>query len=224
MRIPRREHAPFPGRFISFEGVDGSGKSTQLAALGRVLVARGLPVVTTREPGGTPVGEAIRNVVLDKSFSGMSAPTELLLYLASRTEHVEQVIRPALEHGSVVLCDRFSEATLAYQAYGRGIPIEDVSALVAFGSCGVEADLVILLDLPAEDGLARVRERRADNRLDREALAFHQRVRDGYLALAAQAPHRFRTFDARRSVDELHLAILGAVEPICAGSALGSRP
>lgn len=222
MNVPRRERQ-FPGRLIVFEGVDGSGKSTQLAALGRALMARGLPVVTSREPGGTPVGEAIRNVVLDKSFSGMSARTELLLYLASRVEHVEQVIRPALEQGSIVLCDRFSDATLAYQAYGRGLPVEDVSALVAFGSCGVAADLVILLDLSAEDGLARVRQRRADNRLDREAIAFHRRVRDGYLALAARSPHRFRVLDARRPVDELHLAISEAVDPLCAAVVSGSQ-
>lgn len=216
-------HAAFPGRFISFEGLDGSGKSTQLAALSRVLIARGLPVLTTREPGGTPVGEAIRRVVLNTEFSGMSARTELLLYLASRVEHVEQVIRPALTRGSVVLCDRFSEATLAYQAFGRGLPIDDVRALVEFGACGVEPDLVILLDLPVEDGLARVRERRADNRIDREAVAFHQRVRDGYLALAAQAPHRFKVCDARRPVEDLHRAIVATVEPLCAGAASGSR-
>ncbi len=222
MNVPRRERQ-FPGRLIVFEGVDGSGKSTQLAALGRALVARGLRVVTSREPGGTPVGEAIRNVVLDKTFSDMSARTELLLYLASRVEHVEQVIRPALEQGSIVLCDRFSDATLAYQAYGRGLPVEDVSALVAFGACGVAADLVILLDLSAEDGLARVRQRRADNRLDREAIAFHRRVRDGYLALAARSPHRFRVLDARRPVDELHLAIVEAVDPMCAAVTSGSR-
>ena len=216
-------HAPFPGRFITFEGIDGSGKSTQLAALARVLIARGLPVVTTREPGGTPVGDAIRNVVLEAAIPGMSARAELLLYLASRVEHVERLIRPALAQGSLVLCDRFSEATLAYQSYGRGIPMEEIASLVAFGARGVEPDLVVLLDLPAEDGLARVRERRAANRLDREALAFHQRVRDGYLALAAQAPRRFKIFDARLSVAALQRAILEAVEPLCAVVTSGSR-
>jgi dTMP kinase len=221
--MTRPPHAAFPGRFISFEGVDGSGKSTQLAALSRALIARGLPVVTTREPGGTPVGEAIRRVVLSAEFSGMSARTELLLYLASRAEHVELVIRPALTRGSVVLCDRFSEATLAYQAFGRGLPIDDVRALVGFGACGVEPDLVILLDLSVEDGLARVKERRADDRIDREAVAFHQRVRDGYLALAAQAPHRFKILDARRPLEDLHRAIVEIVEPLCAGAASGSR-
>ncbi|MEW6681690.1 MAG: dTMP kinase [Nitrospirota bacterium] len=216
-------HATFPGRFITFEGIDGSGKSTQLAALARVLNARGLSVVTTREPGGTPVGDAIRSVVLEGAFSGMSARAELLLYLASRVEHVERMILPALERGSLVLCDRFSEATLAYQAYGRGIPVEEIAPLLAFAARGLEPDLVVLLDLPAEDGLARVQERRSANRLDREALAFHQRVRDGYLALAAKTPRRFKIFDARLSVDALQGAILEAVEPLCAGVASGSR-
>jgi len=186
------------------------------------LIARGLPVLTTREPGGTPVGDAIRSVVLDGA-SGMSARAELLLYLASRVEHVDRVILPALEHGSLVLCDRFSEATLAYQSYGRGLPMEEIAPLVAFGARGLEPDLVVLLDLPAEDGLARVRERRAANRLDREALAFHQRVREGYLALASQAPRRYRIFDAGLSVGTLQRAILETVEPLCAGVASGSR-
>jgi dTMP kinase len=222
--MTRSAHIPLPGRFITFEGIDGSGKSTQLAALARALSGRGLPVVTTREPGGTPVGDAIRSVVLDGRFSGMSARAELLLYLASRAEHVDKVIRPALAQGSLVLCDRFSEATLAYQSYGRGLPIEDVAPLVAFGSCGLSPDLVVLLDLPAEDGLARVRERRTEDRLDREAVAFHRRVRDGYLALASQAPDRFTIFDARRGIDELHRSILDAVEPLCVSVASEGRP
>jgi dTMP kinase len=220
-----RPFAPgrFPGRFITFEGVDGSGKSTQLAALASALTARGIPVVTTREPGGTPLGEAIRRVVLDQSFAGMSARAELLLYLASRAEHVDRVIRPALERGALVLCDRFTEATLAYQAYGRGLPIEDVTALTRFAAADIEPDLVVLLDLPVEDGLARVRERRGLNRLDRETVAFHGRVRDGYLALAESAPDRFRIFDARRPVNELHAGIAAAVEPLCGVTASGGR-
>jgi dTMP kinase len=221
--MTRSPHAPFPGRFITFEGIDGSGKSTQLAALGRALLARGLPVVTTREPGGTPVGDAIRSVVLDRAFSGLSGRAELLLYLASRVEHVDKVIRPSLVQGSLVLCDRFSEATLAYQAYGRRIPMEEVAPLVAFGACGVTPDLVVLLDLPAEEGLSRVKQRQTANRLDREAIEFHQRVRDGYLTLAAQTPHRFKVLDARLPVDELERAILRTVEPLCAGVASESR-
>jgi len=216
-------HATVPGRFITFEGIDGSGKSTQIAELARVLIARGLPVVTTREPGGTPVGDAIRSVVLEGALPGMSARAELLLYLASRVEHVERVILPALAQGSLVLCDRFTEATLAYQAYGRGLPMEEIAPLVAFAARDLQPHLVVLLDLPAADGLARVHQRRAANRLDREALAFHQRVRDGYLALAAQAPERFRIFDAGLPIETLQRAILEAVEPLCADVAPGTR-
>jgi dTMP kinase len=220
-----RPSAPprFTGRFITFEGVDGSGKSTQLAALASALTTRGIPVVTTREPGGTPLGEAIRRVVLDQSFSGMSARAELLLYLASRAEHVDRVIRPALERGALVLCDRFTEATLAYQAYGRGLSLSDVTGLTRFAAADIEPDLVVLLDLPVEDGLARVRERRGLNRLDQETVAFHGRVRDGYLALAESAPNRFKVFDARRPVTDLHASIVAAVEPLCGVTAPGGR-
>jgi dTMP kinase len=224
MTGPSPTPTAYPGRFITFEGVDGSGKSTQLAALAATLTDRGVPVVTTREPGGTPLGEAVRGVVLDQTFAGMSARAELLLYLASRAEHVDRVIRPALERGALVVCDRFTEATLAYQAYGRGLALDEVTALTRFAVGGVEPDLVVLLDVPVEDGLARVRERRDLNRLDREAVAFHRRVRDGYLALATAAPHRFTIVDARKSLDEVRRTIWAAVEPLCAAAASGSRP
>jgi dTMP kinase len=204
-----------PGRFITFEGVEGSGKSTQLAALGRALVERGLSVVTTREPGGTTLGEAVRQLVLDPRFTGMSARAELLLYGASRAEHVERVILPALASGAIVLCDRFSEATLAYQAYGRGLPVDEIEAVVALATGGLCADLVLLLDLPVEEGLRRVGRRALTNRLDLEPTVFHQRVRDGYLALAAREPTRIRLFEAGRPVEEVQRAILDAVEPLC---------
>ena len=212
------------GRFVTFEGVDGSGKSTQLAALAATLTDRGIPMVTTREPGGTPLGEAIRDVVLDDAFVGMSARAELLLYLASRAEHVDRVIRPALERGALVLCDRFTEATLAYQAYGRGLPLDEVTTLTRLAAGGVEPDLVVLLDLPVEDGLLRVRERRDPNRLDGETVAFHRRVRDGYLALAAAEPRRFAIVDSRKSLDDVRRAIWAAVEPLCAAAGSGGGP
>ena len=204
-----------PGRFITFEGVEGSGKSTQLAALGRALAERGVSVVTTREPGGTPIGEAVRQLVLDPRFTGMSSRAELLLYGASRAEHVEHVILPALESGVIVLCDRFSEATVAYQAYGRGLPIGEVEAMIALATGGLRPDVVLLLDLPVDEGLRRVGRRALTNRLDLEPAGFHQRVRDGYLALAAREPNRIRLFDAGRPVEEVQRAILAVVEPLC---------
>ncbi|MBI3606986.1 MAG: dTMP kinase [Nitrospirae bacterium] len=204
-----------PGRFITFEGVEGSGKSTQLAALGRALAERGVSVVTTREPGGTPIGEAVRQLVLDPRFTGMSSRAELLLYGASRAEHVEHVILPALESGAIVLCDRFSEATVAYQAYGRGLPIDEVEAVIALATGGLRPDAVLLLDLPVDEGLRRVGRRALTNRLDLEPTGFHQRVRDGYLALAAREPNRIRLFDAGRPVEEVQRAILAMVEPLC---------
>ncbi|MFZ5862437.1 MAG: dTMP kinase [Nitrospirota bacterium] len=221
MTGPSRAAKSRPGRFITFEGVDGSGKSTQLAALAAALTDRGIATITTREPGGTPLSEVIRGVVLDHAFAGMSARAELLLYLASRAEHVDRVIRPALERGALVLCDRFTEATLAYQAYGRGLPLDAVAALTRFAAGGIEPDLVILLDIPVEDGLLRVRERRDPNRLDGETVAFHRRVREGYLTLAAAAPDRFAIVDARRSLDEVRRAIWTAAEPLCIAATAG---
>jgi dTMP kinase len=152
---------------------------------------------------------------LDTAFSGMSARTELLLYTASRAEHVAHVIRPALASGAIILCDRFSEATIAYQAYGRALALDDVEAVIEFATGGLRPDLVLLLDLPVEEGLARVGRRASANRLDLEAVAFHQRVRDGYLALAARDTERIRVFDARLPVEDLHHLILNAVAPIC---------
>lgn len=212
MTIGPRSARDLPGRFITFEGVEGSGKSTQLAALGRALVERGLSVVTTREPGGTTLGEAVRQLVLDPRFTGMSARTELLLYGASRAEHVERVILPALASGAIVLCDRFSEATLAYQAYGRGLPVDEIEVVVALATGGLCADLVLLLDLPVEEGLRRVGQRALTNRLDLEPTVFHQRVRDGYLALAAREPTRIRLLDAGRPAEKVQRAILDVVE------------
>jgi len=212
MKMP--PHPETPGRLITFEGIEGSGKTTQLEALSRALAKLGVPVVTSREPGGTPLGEAVRRLVLDTAFANMSARAELLLYLASRAEHVDHVILPALESGSLVLCDRFSEATLAYQAYGRGLELDHVESLVSFSARDLHADLVVLLDLPIEEGLRRIGGRLSMNRVDRETAAFHQRVRDGYLALAAREPERIALIDARESPDDIHRAILERVAPL----------
>jgi dTMP kinase len=222
MTARHRSGRDLSGRLITFDGIEGSGKSTQLAALSRALIAKGWSVVSTREPGGSPLGEGVRRLVLDPAFAGMSARAELWLYLAARADHVERVILPAMALGAVVLCDRFSEATLAYQGYGRGLPLDEVEAATELASGGLRPDLVVLLDLPVEEGLRRVGERRLTNRLDLESTAFHQRVRDGYLTLATREPDRIRVFDARRPLEELQRAILATVEPVCRSVVAGS--
>jgi len=156
MTARHRSGRDLPGRLITFDGIEGSGKSTQLAALSRALTAKGWSVVSTREPGGSPLGEGVRRLVLDPAFAGMSARAELWLYLAARADHVERVILPALASGAVVLCDRFSEATIAYQGCGRGLPLDEVEAAVELAAGGLRPDLVVLLDLPVEEGLRRV--------------------------------------------------------------------
>jgi len=217
-------HRELPGRLITFEGIEGSGKTTQLDALTRSLTALGVPIVSTREPGGTPLGEAVRRLVLDTAFSGMSARAELLLYLASRAEHVDRVILPALESGTIVLCDRFSEATLAYQGFGRGLESDYIESLVSFSACDLRADLVVLLDLPIEEGLRRIGGRLSMNRVDRETATFHQRVRDGYLALAAREPERIVVLDACRPPDDIHRAIMERVLPLCQAAPTRNAP
>ncbi len=208
-------------RFIAFEGTEGSGKTTQLQLLRAHLQSRGMQVLATREPGGTPIGERVRAITNDPASRDMHARTELLLYLASRAQLVEQVIRPALAQGLVVLCDRYADSTLAYQGYGRGLDLELLRQLNAFATGGLQADLVIYLDLPVEIGLRRralahARGQEELTRIDREEIAFHQRVREGYLAMAAAEPERWCVLDARQSVEEVQGAIRERVEALLA--------
>ena len=198
----------YPGLFVTFEGPEGSGKSTQLAALADFLEAQGVPVVRTREPGGTPIGEQVRRILLDHANQGMHPRTEVLLFQASRAEHVTKRIAPALEQGQVVLCDRYADSTLAYQGYGRQTDLAALAQVVAYATGGVMPDLTLLLDLPVEEGLRRRRPLLQEwNRLDAETLAFHRRVRQGYLRLAAQEPARWVTIDARRSMDAVQAEV-----------------
>jgi dTMP kinase len=210
-------HAVSP-LFITLEGGEGAGK-TQIVHLAGYLTERGIKSILTREPGGTAIGKRIRAVLLDPDHSGMAAETELLLYMADRAEHVQTVIRPALAAGTSVLCDRFFDATIVYQGAARGLPAQWVGRLhdLVFG--GLKPDLTLLLDLPPEDGLARAqlqleRGGRAsgESRFEAEALAFHQRVRTGYLTLARQEPGRFRVIDAGRDEDRVRADLLAAVE------------
>jgi dTMP kinase len=184
------------GFFITFEGTEGSGKSSQIGILARYLTQQGHRVVATREPGGTPFGEQIRKVLLNVKNHRLDSRAELFLYLSSRTQHLEEVILPALNKGKIVICDRFSDATLAYQGYGRRLDLKFVRPAVDFSAKGLSPDLTLLLDLDVDVGLARVRIRGRRNRLDREEQQFHERVRAGYLRLARMDRKRIRLIEA----------------------------
>lgn len=207
-------------RFITFEGGDGTGKSTQVKALERYLAARGRSFVSTREPGGTPLGNLIRQALLEVGDQPIGSPTELFLYLADRAQHVRDVILPALESGKIVLCDRYTDSTLAYQGYGRGIDLKVLPELNRIADHGVKPDLTILFDCPVEIGLSRIARRLAEHdvgtgrkdRFDSEKADFHEKVRAGFLALARAEPDRFRIIDAARSVVEVTQEIKSLID------------
>ncbi len=186
--------------FVTFEGIEGSGKSTHLRLLAAALRSAGREVVETREPGGTALGRSLRDLLLRPSATPPDPLAELLLYCADRAQHVSEVIRPALAAGRIVLCDRFSDSTIAYQGYGRGLDLATVRALDAEAHRGLEPDLTLLLDCPPSTGLARAHARSgAGDRFEQEALAFHEAVRRGFHALAAAAPERYRLIDTTAS-------------------------
>jgi len=197
------------GIFITFEGIEGSGKSTQIVLLANYLTAHNRSVTLTREPGGTAIGDQVRRILLDPSNTILVPRAELLLYAAARAQHLEELIRPELEAGKTVLCDRFSDATLAYQGYGRGLDPELIQGLDRIVSEGVTPDLTILLDVDPVVGLSRARGRNSSRgleseaRFENEAIAFHERVRQGYLTRAKQEPCRFRLIDASQTPDEI---------------------
>ena len=185
------------GRFITLEGGEGAGKSTQLQTVAACLTAAGIPFLTTREPGGTPRAEAIRGLLLSPGEAEpMASETELLLMFAARAQHVRQRIEPALAAGTWVLCDRFTDATRAYQGGGRGLDLSQIEALAAWVHGDCWPDLTLLLDVPALQGLARAEKRSAKDRIEQEALSFFERVRAHYLAQAEAEPERFRVIDA----------------------------
>ena len=214
--------------FVTFEGIEGSGKSTHVRLLAEHLRAAGHPVVETREPGGTPAGAAIRRLLLAGDAPPLAPLTELLLYCADRTQHVTEVIRPALGAGRVVLSDRFSESTIAYQGYGRGLDLGVVRALDAHARAGLVPDLTFLLDCPVTEGLSRIEGRRQSrgqggaaplgaaplelDRFERETLAFHERVRAGFRALAAAEPARFCVLDGVAPIESLRARIVAEAE------------
>ena len=202
--------------FITFEGIDGCGKSTQLRMLASELRLRGREVVSTREPGGTPLGLRIRQLLLD-SEEQVDPLAELLLYAADRAQHVRTHVRPALDSGHVVLSDRYADATVAYQGAGRGFPQELVSELVVLATGGLMPELTLIFDLPVDEGQRRQARRSSKghkaDRLDAEDAAFHTRVRDAYLRIAAAEPERVRVIDAAGSVQETQAHVMRAVMP-----------
>lgn len=206
------------GTFITFEGIDGSGKSTQLRLLAEYLRAQGCDVFSTREPGGTPVGLRLRAALLDGQEE-VDPLTELLVFAADRAQHVRRVLRPAIEAGRVVLSDRYADATKAYQGAGRGFPPELISEIVQLATEGLRPDLTLLFDLPISDAVARTRRRsegKAKNgadRLDAEDIEFHERVRESYLRLAAEEPQRFRIINSRGRVEETQRIVKEIVVP-----------
>jgi dTMP kinase len=207
-------------RFVTFEGGDGTGKTTQIRALENYLTSQGKVCVVTREPGGTELGAMLRRVLLEAGGAPIAASSELFLYLADRAQHVSEVIRPAVAAGNIVLCDRFTDSTLAYQGYGRGLDLALLRQFNSVADNGTRPDLTLLLDCPIDVGLGRTANRRAqslsgspkEDRFEREELEFHERVRAGFLDLARQEPERFRIVDAARSADDVSLAIRKIVD------------
>jgi dTMP kinase len=219
------------GTFITFEGIDGSGKSTQLRLLANFLKSNGCEVILTREPGGTPVGNRLRSALLDAQEE-VDPLTELLVFAADRAQHVRRVLRPAVEAGQVIFSDRYADATVAYQGAGRGFAPELIAEIIELATEGLKPDLTVLFDLSVEDSTARTRRRingkQKGDRLDAEADDFHLRVRDAYLAIARAEPERVKIVETNRPVEDTHEHVKAIVVPflrnrghLCAGDVGG---
>jgi dTMP kinase len=205
------------GQFITFEGIDGCGKTTQMRIAAEWFRQLGIDFVETVEPGGTGIGQQIRRILLDPANAAIRPRTELLLYFASRAQNVDEVIRPALEAGRSVLCDRFTDSTLVYQGCGRGLDTSVVMELDRIACRGLKPDITLLIDIDIETSLARAKRRNertgpAESRIDEEGAAFHERVRRGYLALAGSEPDRFVVIDGRAPVSDVALRIREALQ------------
>lgn len=206
------------GRFITFEGIEGCGKSTQIRKLAAALTKQGGKVTLTREPGGCDIADKIRAILLDSANAAMVPLAELLLYAAARAQHISEVILPALANGDIVLCDRYIDATIAYQGHGRRLDLEMIKSLNRLAAANCRPDITVLLDCPVNTGLERALARiealgaaanstAREERFERESLDFHERVRSGYLALATSEPERFCVIDASGSVEDIFTAI-----------------
>lgn len=209
------------GKFITFEGPEGSGKTTQLLLLAKHLKENGCPVVATREPGGTEISEKVRNILLDASNLNLSNRTELLLMVASRAQNTAEVIVPALKQGKIVLCDRYSDSTLAYQSYGRGFDLEVTRQMCLFATDGLQPDMTLLIDIDPELGLERAKltgksstPAKKHDRMESQGLEFHRRVREGFLKLAEAEPDRFRVLNSKGTIEEIHSQILKHIKEI----------
>ena len=201
--------------FITIEGPDGGGKTTQMNMLVPVLEERGLDIVRTREPGGTDIGDQIRSVIMDMKNKSMDPRAEILLFCASRAQLVSELIRPSLASGKIVLCDRYADSTMAYQGYGHGLDRTVLKNLLEFATGGLKPDLTILLDISAEAGLRRrITNHDEWNRMDDYALQFHERVRNGYLEMAAAEPNRFVIINADRPKEAVHEDIINRLESL----------
>ncbi|MCD4801675.1 MAG: dTMP kinase [Anaerolineales bacterium] len=192
-----------PGKFITFEGPDGSGKTAQMDILAEQLIQEGYPILTTREPGGTSIGDQIRETLLDLKNTAMVDRTEALLYQAARAQLVDEIIKPHLAEGGIVLCDRYADSTLAYQGYGHKNTVESLRGIIHYATGGLTPDLTVLLDLEPEVGLQRRLDAGGLNRLDAYDIDFHHRVRAGYLELVKADPDRWIIVDAGRSFEEV---------------------
>jgi dTMP kinase len=209
--------------FITFEGVEGSGKTTQIKRLKKYLFQKGIPCKITREPGGCPIGEKIRKILLNPDHREMVPMSELLLYEAARSQHVKEVIEPFLKKGGIVLCDRFSDATSAYQGYGRKIDLKWIERLNHLSSQGIKPDVTFLLDCPSDVGLKRALQRNRslkqenEERFEKEKIQFHRRVRRGYLAIAKKEPHRVKVIDTRQGEEKVFEKIKKIVDDLIRG-------
>lgn len=200
------------GKFITFEGSEGSGKSTQSRLLYEYLLRRGCKVVYLREPGGTQISEKIRDVLLDTKNKSMASSCETLLYMAARAQLAAEIICPALAEGKIVICDRFLDSTLAYQGYGLGVDIDLIKRIGAFATAGIKPDLTIFLDLPVKDGL-KYRDKTKD-RIEKRSFAYHNRVRRGYLTMAAAEPRRFKVVKVRKNKNATQRSIRALIDKI----------